>query len=436
MRLTGILIGMLALGSAVRAESGGAPEGSTGAPGEAVCTACHGGSANAGSGKLTIDPGGPSYTPGQKVRVKVTLEDPAASRWGFQLTARPEGDTRATAGKLAAVDGNTQVRAGGALEWITHTLTGTRRGQRNTATFEFDWTAPASDVGPVVFYAAGNAANGNNNADGDSIYAANLKVTAAIVSQKPAFTSTSVAEAWTGKQGIAPGAWISITGMDLAAQEANWAPASGRPIDTKLGGVTVKVNDVPAVLSFVSPTKISLLVPGATPKGDVSIVIDRDGTASDAVVVQAGGALPAIQSVLDAKADPQRYYASVTAAGAGAGLALINAKGWVLGKPDVDSRAVRGVVPGEEIDIYAIGLGKADPEFPTDKLFTGSFAVTGTVTVRFGEQSVTPTASVLVAPGLYAVRVKTPESLSAGDVTLAIDVDGVTSAGVLLNVQK
>lgn len=415
--------------------SSGAPEGSTGAPNEETCIACHGGAANSGPGRLRIEFGSASYTPGEKVRMRVVIEDPNARRWGFQLTARPESGPQSSLGRLETVNNQAQILRAGVLEWITHTLSGTRLGASSPVTFEFDWTAPASDVGPVVFYAAANAANGNGASTGDRIYAATLRVAAAGAPQRPSFTSESVADAFTGRPGLAAGAWVTITGTDLAAQEAHWSPASTKPLETKLGGVTVKVNDVAAALSFVSPTKITLLAPAGTPEGPAPVVIERDGRPSEPVTVTASAVLPAVYSVRDPNG--RGFFAAVTTAGAGTGLGLINGRGWLLGKPDVDSRAARGVYPGEEIDIYTIGLGRTDPEFPTDRLFAGNFAVVKPLTVRFGEVSVTPSLAALVSPGLYFVRVKAPDSLPAGDVPLVLEINGSTSASnVLLNIQS
>ncbi len=36
-------------------------------------------------------------------------------------------------------------------------------GQMNSASWTFNWTAPATDVGTVIFYAAGNHANNDGN---------------------------------------------------------------------------------------------------------------------------------------------------------------------------------------------------------------------------------------------------------------------------------
>ncbi|MFN7923849.1 MAG: choice-of-anchor V domain-containing protein [Bryobacteraceae bacterium] len=418
----------------VFAVSDGAPAGMTNAPGESNCTSCHGGTPNSGPGRVRIEmDGGTTYTPGVKVKLRVIIEDPAARRWGFQLAARNGDGNTQKAGELASSDNQTQVLNESGSQWITHTSAGTRRGTANGVTFQFDWTPPQS--GAVTLYAAANAANNNGNETGDRIYATSLDVNSgAGGGTRPAFTAAQVAEAWTRKAGMAPGAWVSITGTDLATQTANWAPRAGSPLPTTLGGVTVKVNDVAAPLSFVSPTKITLLVPAATPVGNVNVVVDRGSGTSDAVSVPVTAALPALQAIADPGQDG-RYYAVAAPSGAGLNLTLVNARGGLLGKADVDSRASRGAFPGEEIELFATGLGKAS-DTPTDRIFSGNFAVATLPKVRFGETSADPTAAVLVAPGVYVVRVKVPDSLGAGDVPVVLDVDGSTSAAnVLLTVQ-
>ncbi len=109
----------------------------------------------------------------------VTVADPAQVRWGFELSARLNSNlTSAQAGDFTPVDNMTQVICEdfGAkpcltgLSFIQHTSAGTRNGQKASATFQFDWTPPATNVGPITFYAAGNAANGNGTSAGDFIY--------------------------------------------------------------------------------------------------------------------------------------------------------------------------------------------------------------------------------------------------------------------------
>ncbi|MBI4907824.1 MAG: hypothetical protein HY820_29640 [Acidobacteria bacterium] len=417
----------------------GAPERVSGAPGERNCTSCHAGSPNSGPGKVRIEMvGADNYTPGQTTRMRVVIEDDSARKWGFELSARPENNPDGNAGSFKELDGTTQVLMEGISQWITHTSAGARLNTRGPIAFEFNYTAPASDVGPIVFYASANAANGNSSPSGDSIYTAALTVSPAAVGvPRPSFRPDGVSDLYTGLPGMAPGAWVTLTGTDLASGRAYWAPAAGKPLDTVLGKVTVKINDVPAPLLYVGPDRIQLLVPAATPEGDVPVVVESDGRVSETVFVQNRAVLPAFVTVPAINSDAPRLYATATTAGAGTALALISNKGLILGRPDVDPRAVRGALPGEEIDLYAIGLGKTDEGFATDSISVGSSPLSNTPSVLLGEVTLTPTYTALVAPGLYVVRVKVPDSAPGGDTPIVLQVNGISSqANVLVYVQQ
>ncbi|HEX8458548.1 MAG TPA: PQQ-dependent sugar dehydrogenase [Pyrinomonadaceae bacterium] len=160
----------------VHAFSSGPPAGYTRAPGEEpdACRECHLPPPDSGAGRIQINTP-QTYTPGQTYQISVvhTNADPSRRRWGFQLTALDDINTRA--GTLTTRgDGLTQVlEAQGPFpsrQYIEHTSLGNFDGQTGGATWTFNWTAPFEDVGPVTFYAAGNHANGNGNSDGDNIY--------------------------------------------------------------------------------------------------------------------------------------------------------------------------------------------------------------------------------------------------------------------------
>jgi hypothetical protein len=144
----------------------GPPDSVSGAPGENTCTRCHGGSPNSGKGGVSISFPGASYVPNQTYTVHVTVSDPNALRWGFELTARPDGSPGIEAGTLTSTDGMTQTISVDALQWIEHTIQGTRLGMRQAGSFQFDWVAPAAGTGTVVFYAASLAANGDGTPAG------------------------------------------------------------------------------------------------------------------------------------------------------------------------------------------------------------------------------------------------------------------------------
>lgn len=423
----------------VHAFSSGAPRQVSNAPGERNCSSCHTGSPNTGAGLVRVElVGTDTYTPGEKLRVRVVIDDPAARRWGFELSARPENNSEGSAGSFQERDENTQVLLDGIAQWITHTSNGTRLNTRGPVSFELDYTAPAGDVGPLVFYVAAVAANGNSGPSGDNTYTAALKVSAAATNApRPSFRSDSIADLSTGLPGMAPGAWVTLRGTDLASQNAYWAPAADRVLETELGKVTVKVNDVPAPLLSVGPDQIQFLVPAGTPEGEIPIVVESDGRISETVFVRSASALPAFVTVSESTSDSPRRYATATTAGAGTALSLISKKGWVLGNPDVDSRAVRGVLPGEEIDLYAIGMGRTESEFTTDRVTVGGGPLSSAPVVLWGGVALTPTHTAWIAPGLYVVRVKVPDSAAGGDTPITLQVNGISSKeDVLVYVQQ
>jgi aldose sugar dehydrogenase len=159
----------------VHAFSAGPPAGYTGAPQEEpeACAECHV-PPDAGTGRISIT-APQTYVPGQTYPITVTHTNPDQTRlrWGFELTVLDTASDE-KAGGLQSSDGLTQVLnntgPGSARQYIEHTAAGTFIGQHNGASWTFNWTAPAIDVGPVVFYAAGNQANNDGNTSGDNIY--------------------------------------------------------------------------------------------------------------------------------------------------------------------------------------------------------------------------------------------------------------------------
>lgn len=179
-RVTALGFALFLIGTIVWASSGNPPNAHTAAPGEAVCSDCHG-NLNLGGGSVTIS-GPPQYTPGQTYTITVGVSRTGQQRWGFQATALTPAHVRA--GTLVATN-TTRTRVetelGPNRQYVEHTSAGTDLGVPNAAPgWTFDWVAPSSGVGPVTFYVAGNAANGNGNTLGDFIY-----TTALVIPQTP-----------------------------------------------------------------------------------------------------------------------------------------------------------------------------------------------------------------------------------------------------------
>jgi hypothetical protein len=159
------------------ANSTGSPGGKTGSPGDSneTCTECHTGTASSASGWITSNIPANGYTPGETYLITATGTHNGVVKFGFELTAETSGGTKI--GTLAITEA-TRTKLTNQNKAVTHKAAG-NVPNGNTNTWTVNWTAPASDVGSIHFYAAFNAANGNGNNSGDVIYKSNLFVNAA-----------------------------------------------------------------------------------------------------------------------------------------------------------------------------------------------------------------------------------------------------------------
>src|SRR5436853_4919623 len=159
------------------ASSFGPPPGKTAAPGEGVCTDCHTGHVvNPDTlGSVVIGGVPTSYMPGQTYTLTVTVQRTGQLRWGFELTALKSSDATA-AGSLTITNTITRLQS---LTNRSNVEQTTINGDDGTfadqpgGSWDFSWTAPAAGAGSVIFYAAGNAADGSGSSTGDFIYTKN-----------------------------------------------------------------------------------------------------------------------------------------------------------------------------------------------------------------------------------------------------------------------
>lgn len=151
----------------------GAPIAKTGAPGESSlsCTQCHAGSINNGNNQniLEISDGVSTvteYIPGQTYIVSLSLATGNVKE-GFQATVLDIA-TNTMAGSFPGTGlVGSKIISSGVRDYATHILSSTNEGN---ASWDWDWIAPATDVGPVKFYIASNKANGNGSTNGDQIF--------------------------------------------------------------------------------------------------------------------------------------------------------------------------------------------------------------------------------------------------------------------------
>jgi len=147
--------------------SSGPPDGRTGSPADGLQTCndigCHNNYAlNSGSAAFSIS-APVSYTPGETLSVSISFGSSSTAKHGFELSALDTNNNHV--GTFSSVDSNTQTSNG---DYIKHTSAGS--SQSGNASWNVQWTAPTDGQGVVIFYAAGNEANGDGTNQSDYIY--------------------------------------------------------------------------------------------------------------------------------------------------------------------------------------------------------------------------------------------------------------------------
>jgi hypothetical protein len=167
------------------------PTARTGAPGEDTCHGCHASyDINDPSGSVMIGALPNPYVPGgDPVPFTVTVAQDGTnrtrSRWGFELTALDANnlfacDRDRCDDTLAPTDHTTKMDAAlpdGNLRFYVKQTTldgvdGTFESDEvvPSATWMLSFRPPDGDIGPITFYVAGNAANGDGTLGGDYIF--------------------------------------------------------------------------------------------------------------------------------------------------------------------------------------------------------------------------------------------------------------------------
>ena len=153
------------------------PDGHTGAPGDSLCSSCHGGNNPLGfDGGIEISGPGPLIVPGATYTISVIVSNPngLAQRAGFQIVALDENDNNI--GTLSNASPNSTLSTQGGRTYFKHNP-GVNFPGSNEVEWTVDWTAPAmTNSTSANFYGAGNIADGNGQSSNDFIVTTVLEV--------------------------------------------------------------------------------------------------------------------------------------------------------------------------------------------------------------------------------------------------------------------
>ena len=440
-------MGLLGLPLFLEASSSGPVTGSTGVPGEQTCarSTCHVGALNPSGGSVSVTfPGGPTYTPGVRQTLTITVNDSSAKGFGFQLTARLASNLKTQAGSFRATTNNTLVLcssgdflresekdtscpANQPIESASHSEV--LRSTAGSGTWTIQWDPPATAQGNINVYVAGNGANLNGVVSGDRIFTANYTLApAAGGAPRPTISDGGIitAGAFGAGRTVAPGSWVEIYGTNFATAPGDWGTGfQGNNAPTTTNGVSVSIGGKAAFIWIVNPGQINAQVPGDIGVGPTAVIVKNAAGESNTLSVTVAARAPGLLSPGVFKVGNNQYLGALHADGT-----FVGPVGFIAGVTSSPAKV------GETILTYGVGFGAVSPANPPGVITTVLNSLPN-FTVRFGDVQVPPSGIIYagLAPsnvGLYQFNITVPAGPTGAAVPITVTTDGVALTQTLV----
>jgi uncharacterized protein (TIGR03437 family) len=254
---------------------------------------------------------------------------------------------------------------------------------------------------------------------GDSGRSIIQKITPASTSGKPAISSGGLVSAAANVPGMTSGGWLALYGQNLAGSTRKWLTSDfqGQQLPTSLDGVSVKIDNRPAAVYYISPTQIDVQVPDDANIGPVTVTVTNGQLTSGPTTVNMSQYAPAFFTV-------GRY------------VAALHADNTLVGNNSLAPGA-RPAKPGETIAVYGTGFGPTSPATPSGIIVSSvdPLADLSLLSITIGSVPAQVQFAGIVAAGLYQFNVVVP-SVAAGDWPISATIAHVsTQTGVAVTVQ-
>ncbi len=210
---------------------------------------------------------------------------------------------------------------------------------------------------------------------------------------------------------VSPGSLASVFGSNLApAPAVGTLDARGR-LPIVLGGVTVEIAGRAAGLAYVSGSQVNMVIPEETPAGQAAVSVSYNG-----VVVAMGTAEVAPVA-------PGLFAADGSGAGPGA---ILNAVTWAGGPFLVETAETAGCDKRTRLAVFGTGFRDAASVEVSVEDAGGAPRTVDAVEFAGATES---------SPGLDQLNLRLPADFdNAGELTLRVTADGVTSNAVTFTV--
>ncbi|HTW67476.1 MAG TPA: choice-of-anchor V domain-containing protein [Bryobacteraceae bacterium] len=453
------LLTLLALPAFLFAESKTPSLGYTGAPtdhGGQSCIMCHNSYAvNDPAGSLQVIVS--DYIPTESQTIRILVQHPQASRWGFQMTIREQSDETLSSGVFTVSDANEQVVCDNGTQYgspapCNSTMPRQFAEHMNApmgtagATYEFDvtWMPPDQEIGRLNVYVAAVAANDDGTAQGDWVY---TNVTTLNNAGGCDFTKAPVLQTIVNGASFQPAfssnGMISIFGTGFQTSGRSRGAGLGDFVNgafpTELGCVGVQVTGpglaqpVNLPIAFVDPTQINAQMPEFSGTGPIGLTVILNPGTMDAIS-SAVGTFNALQTYAPA------FFLIPNSTTIAAEEAVT---GTIVASPTLVPGAAPAK-PGDIVSLFGTGFGDTNPPYTAGQLATGQAPITPAqpITVQIGGVTLA-SSDVMYAglspgsiSGLYQFNVRIPATTANGDIPVTITIGGVSTPSATIPVQQ
>jgi uncharacterized protein (TIGR03437 family) len=449
------------LPTAVFAESPTPSLGYTGAPtdhGGQDCSTCHNSFGAANSDKTgSLQVTATDYVPSVQQLIRIVVQNPNASRWGFQITIREQSDETLSSGTFS-IPATTQVEqvvcddgsqygsqsacTGNIVRQFSEHLNAPRVATGANYEFDVEWMPPSQEIGRLQLYVAAVAANGDGTPQGDRVYTYTQTLANAGGCDLPAPPALQkLVNGASFQQPFSSGAMVSLFGLGFQTPGYTRTAGLGDYVNgafpNELACVGVEVTGpglaqpVQLPIAFVSSSQINAQMPEFSGVGQVNVTVLLNPNKPNQRPSDVG-----MFNLLQSFAPAFFVFpnsTSIAAEQAGTGTLV------------ADPSVVTGASParaGDIVSLFGTGFGDANPLVPSGQLATGMATLVNQVTVTMGTTTLAA-SDVLYAglspgsiSGLYQFNVRIPAGTPSGNVPVTITIGGVsTQSGVTIPVQ-
>jgi uncharacterized protein (TIGR03437 family) len=230
----------------------------------------------------------------------------------------------------------------------------------------------------------------------------------------PVISPSGIVPVFSSVPIIQPGSWISIYGSNFATTTTIW----NGDFPTKLGGVSVLIDNKPAYLWFVSSTQINVQAPDNIIQGCVNIsVTTPNGTASSQVTLQ-----PAQPSFSLYSGTQYAIGEIATPNGSGA---YANGAYDLVGPAGKLGFNTRPVKVGETVQLFGVGFGPVQTPVPAGQVDSVATVnnITSGLTVTVGGINAKVAFAGEILAGLYQINIVVPK-VPSGDQLIVANIGG------------